>query len=162
MIPTFKFCLRSDLTDTKFLPIQSEPTATGYDVRAAQYDKLPVTLRAGQYIKLPLGIRVFSPDDYWLELRPRSSTLAKKFLHCLYGVIDCGYENEILLAAQYIPDLSSLSKDLTIEYGEPIGQLVPVKRQVMTVENVDEEQFNMLCKNRAGSRGLKGFGETGG
>ncbi len=159
-LPTFKFAVRSDLEDEKnFYPRRGTEKATGWDVSAAVGKN--IVLRAGQYAKIPLGFRVFAPPGWWLELRPRSSTFAKKQLHCLYGVIDEDYEGECLFACQYIPDISSLGKDLTISYGDAIGQIIPVRRQEMKVEIITNEEYEKLCKERNAARGSGGFGSTG-
>jgi dUTP pyrophosphatase len=163
-IPTFKFAVREDmfrgmgssLTSQDFLPRKGSDKATGWDVRAGGY----YTLRAGQYIKIPLGFRVLAPDGWWLELRPRSSSFAKKQLHALYGVIDEDYSGHCLFACQYIPDLSSMGKDLSIEFGEAIGQIIPVKRQEMKVEGISEQEYEELVIQRDFSRGAGGFGST--
>lgn len=159
--PVYKFALRADLVENKeFLPTQGEPLATGWDVRAAFKDKKSVTLRAGQHVRIPLGIRGFCPPGWWYQLFPRSSSFAKKFLHALYGVIEETYEGELIFAAQYLPDVTTLTHDLTIQFGEPIGQIIPVERKVMVVEEVSNEEYDTLCKQRAGSRGAGGFGST--
>lgn len=159
MEPIFKFAIRKDLDATRFTPKRGTELSTGWDVSAAIGN--PVILRAGQYAKIPLGFRVLPPAGWWLELRPRSSTFAKKQLNCLYGVIDEDYEGECLFACQYIPDISSLGKDLTINPGDAIGQVVPVKRQEMKVEIVTNEEYETFCQERSAKRGAGGFGSTG-
>lgn len=162
--PVFKFTIKpeisrgmaSSLGPEDFLPKKGSEKATGWDVRAAE----PVRLRAGQYVKIPLGFRVFAPDGWWLELRPRSSTFAIKHAHALYGVIDEDYEGQCLFACQYVPDISSLGMDLKIEFGEAIGQIIPVRREEMIVESVTEEEYQQLVKQRNLSRGVGGFGST--
>ena len=139
------------------LPRKAHPQDTGWDVRSRLEE---IVLRPGQYAKIPLGFRVFAPEGWWLELRPRSSTFAKKQLHSLYGVIDEGYENEVIFACQYLPDLSSMGQDLVIRSGDAIGQIVPVKRQEMVVEEVTEEEYQKLVLQRNSSRGLGGFGSS--
>lgn len=159
IIPVFKFAMRRELAgQPQYHPKRGTERASGWDVCAAP--SKPVTLRAGQYAKIPLGFKVFAPEGWWLELRPRSSTFAKKQLHCLYGVIDEDYEGECLFACQYIPDISALGNDITIGSGEAIGQLIPVKRQEMKVEMVTNEEYERLCKERNTSRGQGGFGST--
>ena len=179
-IPTYKFALRQDLEDggkIEFLPTRAEEKATGWDVRAAQEDQEPIVLQPFEYAKIPLGFRAFSPEGWWFELRPRSSTFAKKHLHCLYGVIDQEYEGDCVWAVQYIPRLWSdhyvgdtmgrryiqtiRGMECTINFGDAIGQIIPVKRQEMKVERVSNVDYDSLCKERGGERGEGGFGSTG-
>jgi dUTP pyrophosphatase len=161
--PTFRFAIREDLSDQedKFVPSRGTERATGWDVRAAMKDHQNLVIRAGFYYKIPLGFRVFAPEGWWLELRPRSSTFGKKQLHSLYGVIDEDYEGECLFACQYLPDIRSMGADLTIEFGEAIGQILPVKRQEMQVEKISNEDYQRACQARNAKRGAGGFGSTG-
>jgi dUTPase len=162
-IPTFQFALREDLkNEEKFLPTKSEPNATGWDVRAAQEDRKDIVLRAGQYSKIPIGFRIIAPQNWWIELRPRSSTFAKKYLHCLYGVLDQDWRGFCMLVASYLPDINSLANDLHIKFGEPIGQIIPVRRKEMIVESISNEKFDAYCKEEKNVRGTKGWGEMGG
>ncbi len=175
-LPEFFFSLDDGL-DESFLPKQSTEQDTGWDVQAAQ----TLIIRPTEKVLIPLGLRCFAPPGYWLELRPRSSTFGKKNLHALYGVIDEGYEGQIYFACQWIPSItdtqsemllsskdalpialaSYLSQTLTIEKGERIGQLVPVRRQGMNVSSVSAEEFKKLCEDRGQTRGAGGFGSTG-
>lgn len=181
LFPTFKFALRDDLQDDKrFLPTRAEPKATGWDVRAAQRNKLPIIIRPFQYAKISLGFRGFCPDGWWYELKPRSSTFAKKNLHALYGTVDETYEGELVFACQYLPEVSWLedgadddsiliaeswddysTNELKIEFGDAIGQLIPIRRDLMIVEGITNEEYDRLCKERAAVRGAGGFGSTG-
>jgi len=168
--PLFKFALREDLINNKeFLPTKGEPDATGWDVSCAFKDEkqYPVEVKAGDWIKIPLGFRCFAPKGWWLELRPRSSTAAKKNLHALYGVIDTSYEGELIFCAQYLPHQlrykisdPNVNNDLLLQFGEKIGQLIPVKRQEMIVEEISNEDFNDYCQTRGAQRGAGGFGST--
>ena len=177
--PIFKFAIREDLQDctSLFMPKRATLCATGWDVRAAFPDRAPVTIEAGQTIKIPLGFRTFCPEGWWFELKPRSSTFAKKNLHCLYGTIDQDYQGELILAAQYIPNvpfsdyesvnlgLISIPKDkhtITIEWSEALGQIIPIKRQEMIVEEISNSKFDSLCQLRGAERGAGGFGSTSG
>jgi dUTPase len=54
----------------------------------------------------------------------------------------------------------SLLDDLVIGYGDRIGQLVPVQRQIMNVESIDEKKFETFAVQRKASRGAGGFGST--
>lgn len=177
--PTFSFALREDLKDDKrFLPTQAEPLATGYDVRAAMTDRQPLIVEPFQYLKIPLGCRGFCPEGWWYEVKPRSSTFAKKNLHALYGTIDQGFEGELVFACQYIPELNftegnrdgdfyyirgvyGLLPKITINFGDAIGQIIPIKRESMKVVEWSNEEYDNACKKRNGTRGAGGFGSTG-
>lgn len=158
--PIFKFALVERVAnDKRFLPVRAEAKATGWDVRACMADKKPLIIRPGQHVKIPLGYRCFIPEGWWYEIKPRSSSFAKKHLHCLYGTVDEHFANEAVLACQYIPDLSSMGKDLKIEFGEAIAQIIPIKRREMVVEEVTNEEIEALYKNRPTER-TGGFGST--
>lgn len=176
--PIFKFAIREDLNDANnvnFLPTRATPRSTGWDVYAAQKDRKPIVIDAGVLVKIPLGFRTFCPENWWFELRPRSSSFAKKNLHCLYGVIDEDYEGETILAAQYIPSLTfesytpvnlgpfsfpTVKHQLTIEFGESIGQIIPIKRKDMIVQSITNDECDELYSNRKANRGAGGFGST--
>jgi dUTPase len=160
-IPFYNFALREDLKDClQFLPTKGEPNATGWDVRCAMKNRRPLVIKPGQYVKIPLGFRAFLPKGYWYELKPRSSSFAKKSLHALYGTIDETFENELIFACVYNPDITSLCSDLVIEFGEAIAQIIPVKRQEMTVIPITNEQYDENCKLRDSVRKDGGFGST--
>jgi len=166
--PIFKFAIREDLrdADVSFIPTRATPRSAGWDVRAAQKDKKPITIWGGKMVKIPLGFRTFCPEGWWFELKPRSSSFAKKHLHCLYGTIDEDYEGELILAAQLIPDREFVyynhgNERLDIEFGEAIGQIIPVKRNDMITNEVTNEEYDALCLNRNAERGAGGFGSSG-
>lgn len=174
MIPVYKFALREDLKENKeFLPTRAEPKATGWDVRAAMHDHQAITVKPFEYVKIPLGFRAFCPKGWWLSLKPRSSTFAKKKLHCLYGTIDETFEGEMVFAGQYIPDCAHQSNDwmsvvwnwltqnrLEIKFGEAIGQLIPIERQDMEVVEIGNEEYDAKSKERDAVRKTGGFGST--
>lgn len=153
-IPTFKFAIKEGLSDI-YLPVRGTDKATGWDVRSTER----LLIYPGEYVKISLGFRLFCPAGWWMELRPRSSSFAKKSLHALYGVIDEDYEGNCVFAAQYLPSEMSLG-NLEIQEGEAIGQIIPVRRQEMIVERVTNEEYEKLCKERSASRGAGGFGST--
>ncbi len=167
-IPTFQFAIREDLLQmepdreiSSFLPARATDRATGWDVKAATHNGFKLVIRPGSYIKIPLGFRVLPPAGWWLELRPRSSSFTKKQLHCLYGVIDEDYQAECIFACQYLPDIKSLGNDLIIDFGEKIGQIIPVRRQEMLVEQITNPVCDRKYEERNAQRGTGGFGSTG-
>lgn len=171
-IPVFKFALREDLKDDdRFLPTKGEPKATGWDVRIAlTNDQKELVIKPHEYVKIPLGFRAFCPEGWWFELRPRSSSFAKKNLQALYGVVDETYEGELIFAAQYalstatVQNLGKSKENMTLNlrlnHGDAIGQIIPVKRQEMIVEKISNSDYDLMCKARASIRGAGGFGST--
>lgn len=159
-VPTFKFALREDLVaEKRFLPTRGEPLSTGWDVRAAQEDRMPIVLRPGKYFKIPLGFRAYCPSGWWYELNPRSSSFVKKSIHSLIGIIDETYSLPLVWAGQYLPDVSSLGNDLVINFGDAIGQIIPIRRQEMSVKEINNQEYDALCKKRNAVR-TGGFGST--
>lgn len=161
MVPNFIFSVNEGL-DSSFLPNQTDPTATGYDVRSSKnYELIPY-----QYNLIDLGIRAIIPDGWWLQLNARSSSFAKIHLHYLTGIIDQSYTGQIKFACQWIPDSQNLKEladtgHLKINKGDRIGQLVPYRLEKMNVELVSETQFDILAKERVAIRNPAGFGTTG-
>lgn len=163
VLPVFKFALREDLNyEAKFLPRRTTPVSTGWDVVCAQEDRKPIILRPGQYVKIPLGFRTIAPQGWWLKLEPRSSTFVKKSLHCLCGVIDQDYRGYMFQVGQYLSDVNALGKDLVLEFGEPIGQLIPYRLEEMGVEQLSNKEFDEFCQNEKSMRNVEGFGATRG
>ena len=154
MIPKFTFTVTDGL-DSSFIPNREDDKSTGWDVKCAERDG--VTFFPGEMKMISLGFRVFAPDGWWLSIYPRSSSFVKKNLHALYGVVDETYEGNVMFAARYFKKGAGLH----ISFGERIGQIIPVRRQEMEVSEVSNEEYDVLCKNRAGSRRVGGFGSTG-
>jgi dUTPase len=175
MIPDFKFVLRDDIKDNvDFLPKRANDTDTGWDVRCAVVGG--VNMYPFEYKLIDTGLKVFCPTGWYLELRPRSSTHAKKHLNCLYGIIDNLYEGPIGFSCQWCPDVSTAqiyhgtsfhdwaresNKVLHIPFGERIGQLIPKQVEQATMSLVSTDEYKSLCENRKGSRGAGGFGSSG-
>ncbi len=154
-LPKFKFALRNDV-DMSFLPKRADPQATGWDVRCAE--PKGVLLHPGEMTTIRLGFRMFAPEGWWLELRPRSGIFVKKSIHALYGVIDETFSSELLFAVRYLP---YIPEDLFIDYGERIGQIIPVRRQEMIAEAITNDDYDKACEDRNAARGTGGFGSTG-
>lgn len=159
-LPIYKFALREDLKNNpEFLPTKGESLASGWDVHIAFENEIKTLIvKPFEYIKIPLGFRAFCPSGWWFELKPRSSSFVKKSLHALYGTIDQTFEGQAIFAAQYIP--KNAFEQLTLTHGEAIGQIIPIKRQEMIIENISNEEYDALCKDRNSSRGAGGFGST--
>jgi dUTPase len=176
-VPKYRFALREDLKEEKqFIPTRGEPKATGWDVRAAFLDRKSIIVKPFQKLAIPLGVRGFCPDGWWYEIKPRSSSYVKKHLNALYGTIDETYEGELIFACQYIPEFKLIHPqitmgatfktfeselpDLTINFGDAIAQIIPIRREEMEVEECTNEEYNDDCKTRNGVRKDGGFGST--
>lgn len=157
--PIFKFAIREDLKDCgiNFLPTKGEPYATGWDVRAALMHRENIVIKPGEYFKIPLGFRILLPEGWWIQLHPRSSSFTKKYMHNLIGIIDEHYSQEVLFAGQYCPTESA--QPLIINFGEAIGQIIPIKRQDMSVQIISNDEYDDFCKHRNAVRS-GGFGST--
>lgn len=172
-IPEFKFAIREDLEtcEIDFTPKRGEPFATGYDVRAAFHDKSPLTIKPGEYFKIPLGFRALPEEGWWFQLHPRSSSFVKKYMHNLIGIIDEHYSHEVIFAGQYLPAIkdyatvynNSVSNfreyELKINFGDAIGQIIPVKRIDAIITKIPNKDYDDLCSKRMAVRN-GGFGST--
>ena len=169
--PLFKFALTEqarstnltldsvNVTGKDFLPRRANASDTAYDVRAVE----KTTIRPGGYAKIPLGIVALIPEGWWLSLHPRSGVFVKKYIHNLYGVIDQDFAHQLMFCCQYIPNSSDLlSGDgaISIEAGERIGQLIPIKRVDMMVEECSLSDIEEEMKRRKSTR-TGGFSSTG-
>jgi dUTPase len=160
MIPQYKFALREDLQSNKeFLPTRANDTDTGYDVRFAPEDRQPIFIKAFEYFKLPLGFRSYCPPGWYYQLHPRSSSFVKKYMHNLIGIIDESWEGSTLFAGQFIP--ASKSDILKIEFGEKIGQIIPIERSIVDLKEISNKEYDDLCGKRNSDRKSGGFGSTG-
>ena len=95
---------------------------------------------------------------------PRSSTFIKRNINSLYGTIDETYEGQLYFCGQYIHDTCTILSGHNykrVEFGDRIGQIIPVKRQEMVVEGISNEEFEKLASERSASRGAGGFGSSG-
>lgn len=161
--PEFKFALRQDLEDTgktEFLPAKAEPHASGYDVRAAFYDYQSLILTHGMYFKIPLGFRSLPPEGWYYQLYPRSSSFLKKHMHNLIGIIDESYSNEVLFVGQFLANNLDITERLIINFGDCIGQIIPMKRIDMKVVSVSNQEYDDFIRRKNFLR-FGGFGSTG-
>lgn len=150
------------LTHSDFLPKRTRVKDTGYDVRCA--DPNGILLEPLKYFKIPLGIRMFAPENWWAEIRPRSSIFMNDRIHALYGVVDQCYENILTFAGVYIPDKNdtiAANRSILIPFGKRIAQLIPVFRREMLVSEIDDTQYAEQCAIRNDSRGIGGYGSSG-
>jgi dUTPase len=106
---------------------------------------------------------MLAPEGWWLELKPRSSTFTNRHLHALYGTIDETYPGQLLFACQYQPDACEIINRGSlkrIEFGDRIGQVIPVRREEMTVSVTTLKELQEEHARRNSER-TGGFGSSG-
>ena len=109
-------------------------------------------LEPGSRAIIPTGIYTSIPEDYEIQLRPRSGLAIKKGLNLIncIGTIDTGYRNE-----WGIPVVNQGLETIWIEDGERIAQAVLSK-----ISHISWETVSNLSKLKGNDRG-GGFGHTG-
>jgi dUTPase len=170
LAPKFSFNLRDDL-DSSFLPARAEPTATGWDLKAAlEPGQEEIVLQPFGRALINTGVRMCAPDGWWLRLVARSSTFTKRNLHLHIGTIDTSYTGWCYLAVQYIPSNpvpgeciggdNPGAPPLVIKKGDTLGQFIPFRLEEMEVVQVSNEEFEHLTTEKRKIRGDGGFGST--
>ena len=132
----------------KDLPKYETVGSSGLDL-IANIDK-EIILKPNERTLVPTGLSVAIPENYEIQVRPRSGLAAKNGISVLNtpGTIDSDYRGEIKVI------LINLSKDVfSVKNKERIAQMVvcPVKQVV--IEEIEE-----LSET---NRGVGGFGSTG-
>lgn len=137
------------------LPFKATRGSIGADLRV-YFDKedgeqiSKVVLQPNQSIKASTGIAVEIPEDYGMDIRPRSSAGIKKDLvfKNTTGVIDSDYRGEIFLFIKNNGDTP-----VEIENGERIAQAI-----ILPNYDVNYIEVKELSET---TRGDGGFGSTG-
>lgn len=128
------------------LPLYKTPGASGADVVSAE----DVTLNPGEIKAVATGLKCSIPDNYEIQVRPRSGLALKHGITVLNtpGTIDSDYRGEIKVI------LINLGKETYfIKRGERIAQFVvsPVYKANFIEGKVETDTL----------RGEGGFGSTG-
>ena len=128
------------------LPAYATGGAAGMDVVAAE----DLTLAPGARHAVATGFAMAIPEDYEVQVRPRSGLALKHGITCLNtpGTIDSDYRGEVKVI------LANLgSEPFEIKRGDRIAQLVPA-----AVQRADLLEVSSLDDT---ARGSGGFGSTG-
>lgn len=134
------------LRPNAIMPTRAYPSDSGWDCYAANDSHIWIGARA---VVVPLGIAVEAPRGYEVQVRPRSSLLARRGLHCAFGTTDNGYRGELCAVLCKV----AASERSFIEPGERVCQLV-----VVPVPEVELVESAFLSDSE---RGGAGFGSTG-
>ncbi len=130
------------------LPAYATAGSSGMDVRA--HLDVPVVLKPFERSLLPTGLFIELPENYEVQIRPRSGLAIKQGITCLNspGTIDADYRGEIKII------LINLSgEDQVINPGDRIAQMV-----IQKVEKCAWRKVEIL---EVTERNKGGFGHTG-
>ena len=129
------------------LPEYKTIGASGVDLIA--FIKEPINLEPKTSVLIPTGLSVAFPEDYEIQIRPRSGLAAKNNISVLNtpGTIDSDYRGEIKVIIY-----NHGNENFSINNGDRIAQMI-----LAPVVKMELEEKNDLPKS---IRGKSGFGST--
>ena len=130
------------------LPVYKTSGSSGMDLVA--YIKNKIIINPGKTAMIPTGFAVAIPNNYEIQIRPRSGLAIKKGISVLNtpGTVDSDYRGEIKII------LINLSKKrFTVNSGDRIAQMILCP--------VVKGKFKEVKKLPKTVRGKGGFGSTG-
>ena len=130
------------------LPSYKTKGASGMDLMA--YIGKSIELKPGESCLVPTGLSVAFPEQYEIQIRPRSGLAAKNNISVLNtpGTIDSDYRGEIKVIL-----FNHGNKNFKINNNDRIAQMI-----LTPVLKMDLEETNELPES---TRGAGGFGSTG-
>ena len=130
------------------LPSYKTKGASGVDLMACI--EKSINLEPGKSCLVPTGLSVAFPEDYEIQIRPRSGLAAKNNISVLNtpGTIDSDYRGEIKIIL-----FNHGNKNFLINNRDRIAQMVLTPTFKMELEETNELPMSI--------RGEGGFGSTG-
>ena len=130
------------------LPSYKTIGSSGMDLIA--FTDKPITIPSKKSYLVPTGISVAMPQNYEIQIRPRSGLAAKKNVSVLNtpGTIDSDYRGELKVILFNHGD-----DEFIINNGDRIAQMI-----LMPIHKIDFEEVDQLPET---IRGEGGFGSTG-
>lgn len=130
------------------LPSYATAGSSGLDIKA--FIPNPISILPLQRVLVPTGLFVEIPNDFEIQIRPRSGLAVKQGITCLNtpGTIDADYRGEIKVILINLSNEPQIILD-----GDRIAQMV-----LQQVEKVNWEEVMELTDT---ARGEGGFGHTG-
>ena len=130
------------------LPSYKSKGASGVDLMA--YIEKSINLEPGKSCLIPTGLSVAFPEDYEIQIRPRSGLAAKNNVSVLNtpGTIDSDYRGEIKIIL-----FNHSNEDFIINNNDRIAQMI-----LTPVIKIELEETKELPKS---IRDIGGFGSTG-
>jgi dUTP pyrophosphatase len=136
------------LSKTVSMPKYETIGSSGMDLAADIDEKIEI--KPGETKIIPTGLSVSIPQEFEIQIRPRSGLAAKHQLSVLNtpGTIDADYRGEIKVIL-----INLGKKSFVVEKGSRIAQMVLcpiIKAKIIETETLDDT-----------TRGSGGFGSTG-
>ena len=130
------------------LPSYKTSGAAGMDLMA--YIEKSIELKPGESSLVPTGLSVAFPEEYEIQIRPRSGLAAKNNISVLNtpGTIDSDYRGEIKVIL-----FNHGKENFKINNNDRIAQMI-----LTPVIKMDLEETSELPES---IRGTEGFGSTG-
>ena len=130
------------------LPSYKTNGASGMDLMA--FIEKPISLEPGKSCLVSTGLSVAFPEEYEIQIRPRSGLAAKKNISVLNapGTIDSDYRGELKIIL-----FNHSSENFIINKNDRVAQMVLAPIIKMELEETDELPESI--------RGKGGFGSTG-
>ena len=130
------------------LPSYKTNGASGMDLMA--FIEKPINLEPGKSCLVPTGLSVAFPEEYEIQIRPRSGLAAKNNISVLNtpGTIDSDYRGEIKIIL-----FNHGGENFKINNSDRVAQMV-----LTPIIKMELEETNELPKT---IRGVGGFGSTG-
>ena len=130
------------------LPSYKTNGASGMDLMA--FIEKPINLEPGKSCLVPTGLSVAFPEEYEIQIRPRSGLAAKNNISVLNtpGTIDSDYRGEIKIIL-----FNHGGENFKINNSDRVAQMVLTPIIKMELEETNELPDSI--------RGKRGFGSTG-
>ena len=130
------------------LPSYKTNGASGMDLMA--FIKQPIELEPGKSCLVPTGLSVAFPEEYEIQIRPRSGLAAKNNITVLNtpGTIDSDYRGELKIIL-----FNHGNENFQINNSDRIAQMILTPIIKMELQETDELPDTV--------RGEGGFGSTG-
>ena len=114
--------------NSDLIPKKANPTDACFDLYAAEDAVVP----ACGSISVSTGIKMCIPENYYVEIRPRSGLAFKHNVQCFMGSIDSGYLNTVKVLLE-----NSGVNPYRVHTGDRIAQFRMCKLEPTEIVNVD-------------------------
>jgi dUTP pyrophosphatase len=127
--------------------------SSGFDLRANLLDG-PMIIPSGEVRLVPTGLYFDIPENFEIQVRPRSGLAAKNAVTVLNtpGTVDSDYTGEVKVIL-----INHGKTDFTVYHGDRIAQAILAS--VLSKNFVNLTQVTNITKDT--ERGSGGFGSTG-